>query len=126
VKKWQSLTWGTWRKQITSMEEYHDTSMSALEVLKGNLSIKYKDARIQRLVTDFRKQKGRLGHNHKTAELFTSIARYLKDRKLSFSRLKFYNYFHTCPYWETSLPQQNVFRDRLIEAFSEASERIKK
>jgi hypothetical protein len=42
------------------------------------------------------------------------------------NRMKFYNYFHTCPYWETSLPQQNAFRDKLIEALNDASAAINK
>jgi len=126
VKKWQPLKWRIWRSQITSMEKYHQTSIDALEVLKGNLSIKFKDSKIQSLVTSFQTNKSRFGNNQKTAELFVKIARHLKERKDRFSRIKFYNYFHSCPYWETSLPQQNVFRNRLIEAFTETSKLIKR
>lgn len=126
VKKWQPLEWKQWRKQITAMEDYHNASMSGLEILKGNLSIKNEDVTIQRLVTSFRNKKSRFGRNNKTAELFSSVARYLSDRKKTIIRMKFYNYFQTCPYWDTSLPQQNAFRDRLIEDLTETSLEIKR
>ena len=126
VKKWQPLEWKKWRQQITSIEDYHNASMSALAILKGDFSYKHDDTTIQRLVTSFRNQKNRFGKNKKTADLFTTVARYLTARKKKIARMKFYNYFHTCPYWTTSLPQQNAFRDLLIEALTEASAEIRK
>jgi hypothetical protein len=126
VKEWQQLDWKQWRKQISSMEDYHNASMGGLAIFQGNLSMKHDDVTLQRMVTSFLDHKGRFGKNKQTADLFSKVSGYLSGRKTTMNRMKFYNYFHTCPYWETSLPQQNAFRDKLIEALNDASAAINK
>lgn len=39
-------------------------------------------------------------------------------------RIKFYDYFESCPYWVKNKPQQRKFRDSLVEALSETSNQI--
>lgn len=124
VKKWQPISWSKWRKQVSTLEDYHNASTSGLTVFQGKIHQQLSDDRITEMVNSFKKEKGTFGHNKKTAELLSSISRYLSFRKQDIDRIKFYDYFNSCPYWSTNVPRQKVFRENLIEALDKTTKQI--
>lgn len=121
VKEWQALDWRNWRHQITAVESYRNTSIEGLRVLQGKLDETFKDEKIARMVRSFKLDRHRFGMNRRTGHLLYSVASHLKARKGDMDRIRFYDYFKSCPYWDTNVDQQSEFRDLVIKALVEVS-----
>ena len=60
------------------------------------------------------------GKNSLSHEFVQSLSKYLTTSSQQLDKVKFYDFFTSCPYRETNVTKQKEFRTKLIEAFEKA------
>ena len=121
VQKWEQIDMAKWRTQRERIEKFRETSEALVDVVNGKPRTgASKNARVRALLENFdtraRRLNDQLGVMNEVKDFFRAVRALAEDGQREIGTQEFYDYFHTCLYWETSVKAQVEYRSAIIEA----------
>ena len=131
VTKWESIDWSQWQAQVKQINAFRTDSMALRAFLVDDVSSARANPEMVKILDDFAARL-RLPRNAAPAakmEEVKSLVSALKafaNRGVSdLSNSRFYDYFRSSLYWETSVPDQLKFRSQIIDALKEGEAQVR-
>jgi hypothetical protein len=129
VTEWERIDWGLWQQQTQRLEQYQETSEALLALLRGERFAYMSHSRLRPIVERFeRDMSGGGGPDYYTRRT-QQFVRDLVNLARSDTALlegRFYDYFQTSAYFDSSIPLQKEFRQRLTSYLEERERDIRR